>query len=110
MLEVIGAIVVAVLVAALAVTGIAVGTLAGIAVVLVVIGIVCTLFGIAIIFVVKVAAAILIAAVLQKLLYTCLTRIGESFRIPALRNAGTVGKITFILSWASAVYLCFVKC
>ena len=110
MLEVIGAIVVAVLVAALAVTGIAVGTLAAIAVVLVVIGIVCTLFGVAFIFVVKVAAAILIAAILQKLLYTCLTRIGESFRIPSLRDTGTVGKLSFVLSWAASVYLCFVKC
>ena len=86
-----------------------VGTLAAIAVVLVVIGIVCAMLGIAFIFVVKVAAAIIIAMVLQKLLLICFARIGETFRIPALQDMGTIGKLSSFLSWICAVYICFVK-
>lgn len=109
MLEIIGAVVVAAVVAALAITGVAVGTLAAIAVILVVIGIVCAMLGIAFIFVVKVAAAIIIAMVLQKLLTICFARIGETFRIPALQDMGTIGKLSSFLSWICAVYICFVK-
>ena len=109
MLEVIGAVVIAGLVAALAVTGVAVGTLAAIAVVLVVVGVACAALGVAIIFVVKIAVALLIVALLQKLLNTCLVRIGDAFRLPALQDASVVDKVSFVLSWLCAVYICFVK-
>lgn len=109
MFEILGAILLAGVIVALAATGVVASIFAVVAVACVVLAGICMFLGAAFVLVFRLAIAVLVALFLKWLFSRVLTLLGERFTVRALMDAAQVSRASWILSAVATGYLCFLR-
>ena len=109
MFEILGAILLAGVIVALAATGVVASIFAVIAIVCVVLAGICMFLGAAFVIVFRLAIAVLVALFLKWLFSRALVFLGERFTIRALMDGAQVSRVSWILAAVTTGYLCFLR-
>ena len=109
MFEILGAVLLAGVIVALAATGVVATIFAVVAVACVVLAVICMFLGAAFVLVFRLAVAVLIALVLKCLYSRVLAFLGERGALTALRDVSLVNRVSWILAAATTGYLYFLR-
>ena len=109
MFEILGAILLAGVIVALAATGVVATIFAVVAVVCVVLAVICMFLGAAFVIAFRLAIAVLVALFLKWLFSRALVFLGERFTIRALMDGAQVSRVSWILAAVTTGYLCFLR-
>ena len=108
-MEIIGAVILAGIIVALAFTGVVASTLAVLAVGCVIVAVLCMFLGAAFVLFFKLALAVLLALFCEWLYARALGFAGERLSITALQDPALVTRVSWILAAVTTGYLCFLR-